>query len=314
MYIGVDIGGTKCAVCESSGDGKILKKIKFATTTCEETIENICQAIEQMDSPQAIGISCGGPLDIGKGLILSPPNLVGWESVPIVKILEDRFHVSAYLQNDANACALAEWKFGAGRGYRNIVFFTFGTGLGCGLILDNRLYEGPSGTAGEVGHIRISDFGPVGYGKSGSFEGFCSGSGLAQIGRTMALEHLQRGETTSFCKSVAEFDQVTAKLIAECAEAGNEDAREVYRICARQLGRGLSIVVDILNPEVIILGSIYQRSEALLYEEMMKVLKQESLPQALEICKILPAELGDSIGDYAALSVAMNGSRINAKV
>ena len=307
MYIGVDIGGTKCAVCQSVGDGQILNKIKFNTTTCQETIENICQAIEKMEPAQAIGISCGGPLDIREGLIMSPPNLVGWDRVPIVQILEDRFRVPVYLQNDANACALAEWKFGAGKGYRNLVFLTFGTGLGCGLILNGALYEGPSGTAGEVGHIRLSDYGPVGYGKSGSFEGFCSGSGLAQIGHTVATEHLQRGETTSFCKSMEELHLVNAKLIAECADAGYEDAKEVYRICARQLGRGLSIIVDMLNPEAIILGSIYQRSEALLYEQMMQVLTKESLPEALQICRILPAELGDSIGDYAALSVAMSG-------
>ena len=307
MYIGVDIGGTKCAACQSVGDGQILNKIKFNTTTCQETIENICQAIEKMEPAQAIGISCGGPLDIREGLIMSPPNLVGWDRVPIVQILEDRFRVPVYLQNDANACALAEWKFGAGKGYRNLVFLTFGTGLGCGLILNGSLYEGPSGTAGEVGHIRLSDYGPVGYGKSGSFEGFCSGSGLAQIGRTVATEHLQRGETTSFCQSMGELHLVNAKLIAECADAGYEDAKEVYRICARQLGRGLSIIVDMLNPEAIILGSIYQRSEALLYEQMMQVLTKESLPEALQICRILPAELGDSIGDYAALSVAMSG-------
>lgn len=308
MYVGVDIGGTKCAVSRSTGDWKNLRKIKFPTTTCRETIENICQSIEKMESAQAIGISCGGPLDIRSGLIMSPPNLVGWDRVPIVKILKDRFHVPVYLQNDGNACALAEWKFGAGRGYRNLVFLTFGTGLGCGLILNGNLYEGSSGTAGEVGHIRISDFGPVGYGKSGSLEGFCSGSGLAQIGRSVAMEQFQRGETASFCRSMDDFGKIDAKLIAECADAGYEDAREVYRICARQLGRGLSIIVDILNPEVIILGSIYERSKSLLYEQMMEVLSRECLPEALTACKILPAELGDSIGDYAALSVAMSSS------
>ena len=305
MYIGVDIGGTKCAVCKSAGDGIISQKIKFSTTTCNDTIEKICQAIEEFSPADAIGISCGGPLDIHNGLIMSPPNLVGWDRVPIVKILRDRFRVPVYLQNDANACALAEWKFGAGKGYRNLVFLTFGTGLGCGLILNGALYEGPSGTAGEVGHIRLSDYGPVGYGKSGSFEGFCSGSGLAQIGRTVATEHLQRGESTSFCKSMEELHLVNAKLIAECADAGYEEAKEVYRICARQLGRGLSIIVDMLNPEAIILGSIYQRSQTLLSDAMMEVLTRECLPEALAACKILPAELGDSIGDYAAISVAM---------
>ena len=309
MYIGVDIGGTKCAVCKSEGNAVILDKIKFPTTGCEETIENICLAIEKMGQAQAIGISCGGPLDSGTGLILSPPNLPGWDRIPIVKILEDRFHVPVYLQNDANACALAEWKFGAGRGTRSMAFFTFGTGLGSGLILDGRLYEGITGTAGEAGHIRLNSYGPVGYGKSGSFEGFCSGSGIAQIGQQAALEQFQRGKSVSFCEKREDLGNITAKVIAECANAGHEDAIAVYRTCAHQLGRGLAIVIDMLNPEAIILGSIYQRCEKLLQKDMMEVLKAECLPEALEACRILPAELGDSIGDYAALSVAMNSGK-----
>ncbi len=309
MYIGVDIGGTKCAVCKSEGNAEILDKIKFPTTTCEETIANICDAIEKMGKADAIGISCGGPLDSKAGLILSPPNLMGWNRIPIVEILQKKFGVPVYLQNDANACALAEWKFGAGKGTRSMAFFTFGTGLGSGLILDGKLYEGITGTAGEAGHIRLSSHGPVGYGKSGSFEGFCSGSGIAQIGKCVAMEQLQMGKSVSFCKHLADLDQINAKLIAECAAVGHEDARNVYRICAKQLGKGLAIIIDVLNPEAIILGSIYQRTENLLRDEMMEVLRRECLPEALAACRILPAELGDSIGDYAALSVAMSSGK-----
>ena len=149
----------------------------------------------------------------------------------------------------------------------------------------------------------------MGYGKSGSFEGFCSGSGIAQIGRFAALEQLQMGRSVSFCPRREDLDKVNAKLIAECAAQGHEDAIAVYRTCARQLGRGLAIVIDMLNPEAIILGSIYQRCEGLLRESMMEVLKAECLPEALAACRILPAELGDSIGDYAALSVAMGSGK-----
>ena len=167
MKIGIDIGGTKCAVV--LGDEKqIVKKIRFDTTSRDETIDNIINAVDSMGKADAIGISCGGPLDSKRGIIMSPPNLPEWDDVHIVDMLTERFGIPAYLCNDANACALAEWKYGAGRGTENMVFLTFGTGLGAGLILGGRLYEGTSGMAGEVGHVRLSQFGPVGYGKMGS--------------------------------------------------------------------------------------------------------------------------------------------------
>ena len=131
----------------------------------------------------AIGITCGGPLDSKKGLIMSPPNLPKWDKIPITKIIEDNFNVPVFLQNDANACALAEWRFGAGKGTNNMIFLTFGTGLGAGLILDGRLYAGTNNLAGEIGHIRLAKDGPLGYDKKGSFEGFCSGAGIARLAK-----------------------------------------------------------------------------------------------------------------------------------
>ena len=311
-FIGVDIGGTKCAVTLGNAQGEVLKKIYFETTTVGETLERIRTSVgevftEAEQNVAAIGISCGGPLDSKTGVIMSPPNLPGWDDIHIVDMLKEEFHVPVFLQNDADACALAEWKFGAGKGTENMIFCTFGTGLGAGLILGGRLYTGCCDMAGEVGHIRLSEYGPVGYGKAGSFEGFCSGGGIAQIGMTVARELLQQGKKPSFCESLNDLDNITAKRVAECAKAGNEDAREVYRICGRMLGKGLSILVDVLNPERIVLGSVFARSHELLTEEMYAVLKRECLERALEHCEIVPAGLGESLGDVAALSVAVNG-------
>src|SRR5690606_15592063 len=129
----------------------------------------------------AIGISCGGPLDSRRGVILSPPNLPGWDRIPVVEVFQQAFKVPVALQNDANAGALAEWLWGAGRGSHNMIFLTFGTGMGAGLILNGQLYSGTNDLAGEVGHIRLAPDGPVGYGKAGSFEGFCSGGGIKQL-------------------------------------------------------------------------------------------------------------------------------------
>lgn len=300
--IGIDIGGTKCAVVLGNEKGEIFKKEKFATTDCGGTLSNIFRIVENMGSCDAIGISCGGPLDSKNGIIKSPPNLPGWDNVEIVKMLKSKFSVPVFLKNDADACALAEWKFGAGTDVNNMIFLTFGTGLGAGLILNGKLYSGACDMAGEVGHIRLADFGPVGYGKAGSFEGFCSGGGLAQLGQAVAKENSQMGHHVSFAEG-----EITAKAIADAAKNGDEAAISVYRQCGYMLGRGLSILIDILNPEMIVLGSIFQRSEELLREEMTRIIEKETLAYSRNACRIVPAKLGESLGDVAALCVAVCG-------
>lgn len=314
--IGFDIGGTKCAVCvgEEINGELVIKDKKIIPTdrgaSPYEMIDRMCALAEEMtDDFSVIGISCGGPLSSEKGVIMSPPNLPGWDDVKIVDYLKEKFGGEVYIENDANACAVAEWKYGAGKDSKNMIFLTFGTGLGAGLILDGRLYRGANDMAGEVGHIRLKDSGPVGYGKAGSFEGFCSGGGLAQLGKTYALEKLQRGEEVSFCKNLSDLENISAKTVAECANDGKADALEIYRFCGEMLGKGLSILIDVLNPEKIVLGSIFQRSENLIRESMQAVLEKECLSFSLSACEILPAKLEENIGDYAALSVASMNKR-----
>ena len=318
--IGIDIGGTKCAIIlgaadiHQEADKVVLQKQVFATTRDpEETIKTIFDTIDKLLSERnintnqlaGVGISCGGPLDAKNGIILNPPNLCGWDHIPITDILHERYDVRVKLENDANACAVAEWKYGAARGYSNIIFLTFGTGLGAGIILNGKLYSGTNNMAGESGHIRLADFGPVGYGKAGSFEGFCSGGGIARLAGQIALEHIQRGESPSFCPTVESISDVTAKSVAEAADKRDILAKEVYEISGEYLGRGLSVIIDILNPEIIILGSIFSRSEHLLRPAMERVLKRESISLSHDVCKIVPAGLGENIGDYAALSLVL---------
>ena len=312
--LGIDIGGTKCAIIYGKRDGdsvEIADKVKFATTGVDETIANILGGVEAMmakhaltpGNTRAVGISCGGPLSSERGVVMSPPNLPGWDNIPICRLVSERTGVKANLQNDANACAIAEWKFGAGRGTRNMVFLTFGTGLGAGIIANGQIYAGTNDNGGEVGHIRLSEWGPVGYGKAGSFEGFASGGGIAQLAKTMLAEKFQMGEKVSWCTPQT-LSQVTAKLVAEQAAQGDPLALKVYETSARYLGRGLSIIIDILNPEVIVIGSIFARCEDLLRPEMHRVIDAEALPGAARVCRVVPAALGEAIGDYASLSVA----------
>lgn len=305
-YVGIDIGGTKCAVVRADEGGKVVEKIRFDTVGFKETLDKIIDGVNKLKTPitECVGISCGGPLDSVHGVVLSPPNLPGWDDVPITKIVKDRTGLDASLCNDANACALAEWMYGAGRGTKNMVFLTFGTGMGAGLILDGRLYEGTLGLAGEVGHLRLAQSGPVGFGKAGSFEGFCSGGGIARLARQMALDAIKKGAPPSYCESAGALISVTAKSVAEAAYAGDKTAKAVYRKSGDILGRGLALIIDMINPEVIVIGSVFARAETLLRPPMERSLEREAIGASLGVCKIVPAALGDSIGDIAAVSVA----------
>jgi glucokinase len=225
--------------------------------------------------------------------------------VPITKIFSEEFRTETVIQNDANACALAEWLMGAGKGTSNMIFLTFGTGMGGGLVLDSRLYSGTNDLAGEVGHIRLSRTGPVGYGKAGSFEGFCSGGGIARLARDIVSEKLANRQTVGFCPDESSIAKLDARSVAEAAIAGDPVALEIIKISAEYLGRGLAILIDVLNPQCIVIGSIYSRNEGLFKQHIERVLKAEALAPALGVCEIRPALLGDSIGDYAALCVAI---------
>lgn len=317
--LGFDIGGTKCAVLLGSADGfgnnlTFTKEVFSTSGSAESVVERAFAIMERMLAEKnieksevaGVGISCGGPLDSVSGTILSPPNLVGWDNVPIVSMFEAKFGIKTRIENDANACALAEWRYGAGKGHSNVIFLTFGTGLGAGMILNNRLYRGANNMAGEVGHVRLSDNGPVGYGKAGSFEGFCSGGGITQLASQMALERIQKGTPPSICSDVNSLSGLTAKAVGEAAQSGDVFAQEILSYCGEYLGRGLAMIVDVLNPDIIILGSIFNRAERFLRPAMSRALERECLSSSLSVCRIAASGLGDNIGDYAALSVAVS--------
>lgn len=314
IYLGLDIGGTKCSVVIGDASFAIKRKIFFETRTergyqaiLSEFQKNIRALLAEYSgyNLKRIGISCGGPLDSKKGIIYSPPNLPGWDNIPITRMFSDEFGVDTVLQNDANACALAEWMMGAGRGTSNMIFLTFGTGMGGGLILNGKLYSGTNDLGGEVGHIRLAEKGPIGFGKAGSFEGFCSGGGIAQLAREIVSERLRNNQSVSFCPSLEMISEIDTKMVAVAARSGDQVANEIIRISAGYLGQGLAILIDILNPECIVIGSIYARNEMLFKPLIEKVLQNEAIPSSLGVCRIKPAELGDSIGDYASLCVAI---------
>ncbi|NOR76449.1 MAG: ROK family protein [Draconibacterium sp.] len=313
-FIGIDIGGTKCAVVIGDKDFKIYKRVQFETKTDRGYLEIMNEFFSILDElfmeypkeqVQQIGISCGGPLDSKKGVIYSPPNLPGWDNVPIVEMFQKKYGIPTAIQNDANASALAEWLMGAGKETQNMIFLTFGTGMGSGLILNGQLYAGTNDLGGEVGHIRLAKDGPVGFGKAGSFEGFCSGGGIAQLAKTIVTNRISEGQKVEFC-SANEIEKLDAKMVAIAANNGDLVANEIIQISAEYLGKALAILIDTLNPQCIVIGSIYARNVKLFKPHVDRILQLEAIPSAIEVCEIKPALLGDKIGDYAALCVAAN--------
>jgi glucokinase len=320
IWAGVDIGGTKT----SRRPPEILSRIEFATLPTKgpiQALDQILAALHRMlaelktgpESLCGIGVSCGGPLDPHAGVIQAPPNLSTWIDIPIVEILNREFAAPVLLENDANAGALAEHRYGAGQGTRNMIFLTMGTGLGAGLIIEKKLYSGSSDMAGEIGHVRLTRTGPVGYHKAGSVEGWASGGGMAQIAETMLNSARRRGRS-SLLHSLPKGRKATAKDVGLAAAKGDAVARSIVAACGKKLGIALAILVDILNPDRIVIGGLAMRLGDALLEPALKSLRQEALAPALAACTVVPATLGESIGDVAALCIAMDaGNPLKAR-
>ena len=300
---GLDLGGTKCAASVLR-DGRVEEVARCATGEFEATFAQLMAGLRPHVNGETpcFGVSCGGPLDAAAGVILTPPNLPpSWHGVRIVSRLTALFGGDAVLMNDANACALAEWRFGAGRGTRHMIFLTSGTGMGSGLILNGQLYEGATGDAGEIGHVRLRPDGPVGYGKAGSVEGFTSGGGIARLAEAMIRAHR---ETPAWAATGV---PITTKQIAQAAQDGDEFALEIMRITGSHLGETLAILIDLFNPERVVIGGFFPHCRGLLESHLQTVLEREALPGPRRACEIVPAQLGDTIGSHGAIAAALHG-------
>lgn len=298
--IGIDVGGTKTAVILGSLAGSVKWRTQFAMSPGRDfagTFEEVCRHVEEAKKRAdadivALSVSIGGPLDVLGGIIKSPPHLPAWKDIPLKRLLSERFGLPVYVEHDGNAGALAEFYFGAGRGCSNIIFLTMGTGFGAGLILNGRLYRGTTDVAGELGHIRIAEDGPLCYGKRGSLEGFASGTGIALLAREMFPDRF--GPETTTTELYRDFGR------------GDVLAIQVFQKASFYLGRGFAMMADAFNPERIILGGLGMRIVDALVEPALPVFASEALPEASRACKIVPAQLGEAIGDYASLCAALD--------
>ncbi len=318
FYLGLDVGGTKCAVLLARVDHgiQLLDKIRFDTHAergFEYTYDRLCSTMEEIlakngltfDRVNAIGVSCGGPLDSRSGVVLCPPNLPGWVNIPLRKMLTEKYGVPAFIQNDANACALVEWKLGAGRGSQNMIFLTMGTGMGGGVIAEVQLLRGHTDMGGEIGHLRLAEDGPVGFGKAGSFEGFTSGGGIGRQAVALTQKMIAAGNPPAWTRDGHGEDEITCKLMAEYAHAGDQDAIDFFHHIGRMLGKGLALLVDSFNPEKIVIGSVFVRCEDLLRPAMEAELKKEAIEFSLNGFSVVPAGTGEALGDLASIMVAL---------
>lgn len=315
LLVGVDIGGTKTAVVLATRLPVVLERRVFPTrpeSGPNAAIESIIHSVQEVlaarraeaSAIKAIGISSGGPLDAQRGIIQQPPNLATWKDVRICSILEEAFGARCFLENDANAGALAEHAFGAGAGTCNMIFLTMGTGIGAGLILDGRLFCGSSHAAGEIGHVRLTRTGPRGHNKAGAVEGWASGAGMAQLARMETARALERGQATLLASAGS---AVTARHIAEAAAAGDRVAQRIVKTAGERLGMAMAILIDVLNPECIAVGGLALRLGDAILKPARTVVRREALAGSASLCRIVPAALGEQIGDVAALCVAMRG-------
>jgi len=311
-FIGIDIGGTKLAVVVADRHGEILQKVRRPTdamrgpravvaTLCAMCREVMALASISTEKVAGIGVSCGGPLDTGTGVVYSPPNLPDWNAIPLKAWLEEELQLAVYLENDANAGALAEWLFGAGRGYQSLVYMTMSTGIGGGLILDGRLFRGPGDAAGEVGHMTIVSDGPVcGCGKHGCLEALCSGPSIAR----RAKEHLQMApHSLMLTLAGGKPDLVTSEMVMNAARQDDPAALRLVDETARYMAIGLGNIVNILNPQIIIVGTILVKAHDLLLAPIRDYLRRETWDRVYDMVQVVPAELGDAVGDLAAIAV-----------
>lgn len=313
--LGLDIGGTKSAVVEGTAGGCILQRFEMPTEAerpCIETLPRLLAmcaeagdiAIRAGRCPAAISVSVGGPLNIAEGVLIDPPHLPGWHGVRLKDVIAESFPaLPVFVEHDGNAGALAEFRFGVGParpGLQHLVFLTFGTGLGAGLIVNGKIVHGATDTAGEVGHLRLSMEGPKGFGKQGSWEGWASGAGLAGLASARFPERWPAGTP---------IREVVSAMLAD-----DPDALAVAAEVGEWMGRGMALVVDTLNPQAIVLGSLAVALGDRILASARRTLAEEALPQAVEACEILPAMLGARLGDVAALIAALDDPATLAKL
>ena len=313
--VAIDIGGTKIACGIISPQYQVLAKeyhLTLADEGVEPVIGRIVSAIEQIIVPRgialsqlhAISIGAAGAIDSERGLVTFSPNLPGWHNIPLRDIVIERLGIKTWLINDTNAAALAEHYLGVGQGVNNLIYLTLGTGIGGAIILDNKLYKGASGSAGEIGHMTIDVNGlRCKCGNIGCWETLASGTAVARE----AIARIRNGEGSSLTEMVAgRIENITAEKVAMAASEGDSLALGVINKVATYLGVGLVNLVNIFNPEVIVVGGGMAKMGDLLLDPARQVVTDRAFPVAAKAVRIVTTQLGDDAGMLGAALFAFS--------
>ena len=318
--IGIDIGGTKLATVVADSTGRILRKVRKPTlpergpeyalqSLFEMVRETVGLANLEQSSVSAMGVSCGGPLDTKTGVVYSPPNLPGWDAFPLKAQLESEFQMPVTIENDANASALAEYRFGGGRGYKAVLYMTMSTGIGGGIVIDGRIYRGANDSAGEVGHQILLPDGPLcGCGKRGCLEALCSGPAIArraQAAIQAQITDAKAAGTTLLNLAGGYIENVKSEHVLTAARAGDALALQLINETAYYMGWGIANLVNILNPDIVLLGTIAIAAGDLLLNPIRKTVSGFAMPRPAKVVKIAPAQLGEALGDLAAIALVV---------
>jgi len=310
-YIGIDLGGTKILTAVADDNGEIIARVKLATETelgqeriKKNIFKSIYKVLEKTDIKiekiKSIGIGSPGPLNVEKGIIYESANLP-IKNMEIVDLIEKETGINTYLQNDANTAALGEKVFGAGKEADDLLYITISTGVGGGIIINGKIYYGHTGNAGEIGHMTVDPTGPkCGCGNYGCLESFSSGTAI----KNMAKKAIENDEST-LSKKLAKDQKLSAKLVAKAAAKGDQKALDIFAKAGYYLGIGIANLVNIFNPEMIILGGGVLKAKEYFLDRAKEEFKKRALKAPADIVKIKEAVLEDEIGVKGAIAVAM---------
>jgi glucokinase len=308
--LAIDIGGTKLAAGIVDAEGRIVERGEVPTQAAEGLKpvlgrivglgkDLLARARMASVHVERIGVGCAGPVDLKAGVVFNPPNLPGWTRVPLTERIEGALGVPTVLENDANAAALGEYRYGAGRGAGSIVYMTVSTGIGGGIILDGKVWHGLKDAAGEVGHMTVCPDGPVcGCGNRGCLEAMSSGPSIARRAR----QAVAAGRPSALSR----IRDPTSADVVRLAQEGDSIASEVWDEAVRYLGIGVAAVITILAPARVIIGGGVTRAGDFLFEPLRAEVRRRVKLVPVESVPILPATLGPDVGILGAAAVALD--------
>jgi len=315
--LGFDLGGTKFAFGIVREDGAVVASGRVDTLADQGPAQAVNRAIAGARELLAangfapasllgVGIASPGPLDIARGCVDGSPNLPGWTGFPIAGEISKAFGLPARIDNDANAAAVGEFRFGAGKGFPNMVYVTVSTGIGGGVMVDGRLMRGANGNAAELGHLTLDIKGPAcPCGGQGCFEKYASGTAIAARARAA----LAAGRASSLAALAGGPDKVTSHHVLQALAQGDVLAREIWEETLEYLGRGFAVIINTFNPDRIVVGGGVTAAGDILFAPLRKKALGYAFPRLAAVCSIVPAGLGGDVGVVGAAACALEAAR-----